>query len=151
MANQNNVQTGLMGTYDTNNAYFMADGKTAYGYGATTFFRFTYDNMMVSIQQDPQGTAVSSLNGKTGGTFTLTLNQMSPFNKVLDELADEHRPGGFPPTLATVHVTILALTLTSQRKQMAAQLTKLVSLRGQFTYSMLLKILFSNRRLINNG
>lgn len=96
MANQNNAQTGLMGTYDTNNAYFMADGKTAYGYGATTFFKFTYDNMMVSIQQDPQGTAVSSLNGKTGGTFTLTLNQMSPFNKVLDELADEHRPGGFP-------------------------------------------------------
>lgn len=96
MATQNNVQTGLMGTYDTNNAYFMADGKTAYGYGATTFFKFTYDNTMVSIQQDPQGTAVSSLNGKTGGTFTLTLNQMSPFNEVLDELADERRPGGFP-------------------------------------------------------
>ena len=96
MATQNNVQTGLMGTYDTNNAYFMADGKTAYGYGATTFFKFTYDNTMVSIQQDPQGTAVSSINGKTGGTFTLTLNQMSPFNEVLDELADERRPGGFP-------------------------------------------------------
>lgn len=96
MANQNNVQTGLMGTYDTNNEYFMADGKTAYGYGATTFFKFAYDNTMVSIQQDPQGTAVSSISGKTGGTFTLTLNQMSPFNEVLDELADERRPGGFP-------------------------------------------------------
>lgn len=96
MATHNNVQTGVMGTYDANNAYFMADGKTAYGYGATTLFTFTYDNDMVTVQQDPQGTAVSSYDNKTGGTFTLTINQMSPFNKVLDELADERRAGGFP-------------------------------------------------------
>lgn len=96
MTAHNNVQTGLMGTYDANNTYFMADGKTAYGYGATTLFTFSYDNDMVSVQQDAQGTGVSSINNKTGGTFTLTINQMSPFNQVLDKLADERRPGGFP-------------------------------------------------------
>ena len=44
MAANNKIQTGLMGTYDANDTYFSADGKTAYGYGATTLFTFTYDN-----------------------------------------------------------------------------------------------------------
>ena len=95
MAAHNNIQTGLMGTYDANDTYFTADGKTAYGFGATTLFTVAYDNDMVSVQQDPQGTATASENNKTGGTFTVTLNQMSPFNAVLDALANERRKGGF--------------------------------------------------------
>lgn len=96
MAAHNNVQTGVMGTYDANNVYFTIDGKTAYGFGATTLFTFSYDNDLLSVQQDPQGTAVPSINNKTGGTFTLTINQMSPFNAVIDQLADERRVGGYP-------------------------------------------------------
>ena len=52
MAAHNNAQTGLMGTYDANNVYFTIDGKTAYGYGATTLFTFSYDNDLLSVQQD---------------------------------------------------------------------------------------------------
>ena len=95
MAAHNNAQTGLMGTYDANNVYFTIDGKTAYGYGATTLYTFSYDNDLLSVQQDPQGTGTASINNKTGGTFTLTINQMSPFNKIIDDLADERRVGGY--------------------------------------------------------
>lgn len=95
MAAHNNIMTGVMGTYDANDAYFTADGVTAYGYGATTLFTFSYDNDLLSTQQDPQGTAIPSINNKTGGTFTLTINQMSPFNAKLAQLADERRKGGF--------------------------------------------------------
>ena len=45
MAAHNNAQTGLMGTYDANNVYFTIDGKTAYGYGATPLFTFSYDTI----------------------------------------------------------------------------------------------------------
>lgn len=83
-------------TYDTNDVYFSADGKTAYMYGVNTFFTVSYDNDLQMLQEDPQGTAVPSISHKTSATFTLTLNQMSPFNAVLDALADEHRKGGFP-------------------------------------------------------
>ena len=95
MAAHNNIHTGVMGTYDANDTYFTADGKTAYGYGANTLFTFSYDNDLENVAQDPQGTAVPSINNKTSGTFVVTLNQMSPFNAVLDALANERRKGGF--------------------------------------------------------
>ena len=95
MSANNKNKTDLMGTYDTNDVYFSADGKTAYGFGVTTLFTFSYDNDLENVQQDPQGTGVPSINNKTGATFTVTLNQMSPFNAVLDALADERRKGGF--------------------------------------------------------
>ena len=90
MSNHNSSQTGLMGTYDTNNVYFNADGKEIFGFGADA-----YDNDNVSVAQDPSGTGVASRQHKSGGTFTLTINQMSPSIAVLDELADEARDGGF--------------------------------------------------------
>lgn len=95
MVAHNNIKTDLMGTYDANDTYFTADGKTAYGYGASTLFTFSYDNDLENVQQDPQGTGVPSINNKTGATFVVTLNQMSPFNAVLDALANERRKGGF--------------------------------------------------------
>lgn len=96
MAAHNNDITGVMGTYDANDTYFTADGVTGYGYGASAIFTFSYDNDLLQVQQDPQGSAVASINNKTGGTFTVTVNQMSPFNAKLAQLADERRKGGFP-------------------------------------------------------
>lgn len=96
MAANNKIKTDLMGTYEVNDAYFSADGKTAYGFGVTTLFTVTYDNDLQNTQEDPQGTGISSLNNKTSATFNLTLNQMSPFNAVLEALTDERRKGGFP-------------------------------------------------------
>lgn len=95
MSANSKIKTDLMGTYDTNDTYFSADGKTAYGFGVNTMFTFSYDNDLENLQLDPQGTAIPSYNNKTSGTFVLTLTQMSPFNAVLDALADERRKGGF--------------------------------------------------------
>ena len=52
MANHNSSQTGLMGTYDTNNVYFNADGKEIFGFGADAYFTFAYDNDNVSVAQE---------------------------------------------------------------------------------------------------
>ncbi|AKG66649.1 hypothetical protein [Lactobacillus helveticus] len=95
MAANNKIKTDLMGTYDANDTYFSADGKTAYGYGTTNLFTFSYDNDLESVQEDAQGTGVPSIINKTSATFNVTLNQMSPFNAVLDGLANERRKGGF--------------------------------------------------------
>lgn len=84
-----------MGTYDTNNVYFNADGKELFGFGADAYFTFSYDNDRVSVVQDPSGTGVASRQHKSGGTFVVTINQMSPSIAVLDELADEARDSGF--------------------------------------------------------
>lgn len=88
--------TGLMGTYDTDNVYFNADGKQLIGFGADAYFTFSYDNDNVSVKQDPSGTPTASRQHKSGGTFTLTIDQMSPSIAILDELADESRKEGFP-------------------------------------------------------
>lgn len=89
------TQTGSMGTYDTNNVYFNADGKEIFGFGNEAYFTFEYDTDNVSVAQDPSGTGVASIQHKSGGTFTVTINQMSPSIAVLDKLADEARDDGF--------------------------------------------------------
>lgn len=85
----------FVGIYDTSNVYFTADNKTIYGFGDSTLFTFTYTNNLIAAHQDPQGVSTAGRNHKTGGTFTVTLSQMSPANAIFDQLADSQGNDGF--------------------------------------------------------
>lgn len=90
-----NNTDAFVGIYDTNNVYFTAGGKTIYGFGDSTLFTFQYNNDLISPHQDPQGTSTAGRNHKTGGTFAVTLSQMSPGNTIFDELTDMQGDDGF--------------------------------------------------------
>lgn len=104
MASHNQPQTGLMATYDANDTTFMANGQQIFGYGEDTMFTAAYDNDSITVKQDPQGTGVASRNNKTGGTITVNLDETSPANKTMEELADV---GNFPVDIvtSTMHIS----------------------------------------------
>lgn len=104
MASHNQPQTGLMATYDANDTTVMANGRQIFGYGEDTMFTASYDNETVTVKQDPQGTGVASKNNKTGGTITLNIDETSPSNTWLEELANA---GNFPVDIitSTIHIT----------------------------------------------
>ena len=54
------------------------------GYKKGTFVTANMDEDRVSVESNAQGEASWSLNNSKLGTITLTLNQTSPFNKILN-------------------------------------------------------------------
>ena len=98
MVAHNSPQTGLMAEYDANEATVMVNGTWIFGFGEDTMFTSEYDNDKISIKQDPQGTGVASHNNKTGATLTINLDETSPSNKALRQLADV---GNFPVDIIT--------------------------------------------------
>ncbi|MGE7121802.1 phage structural protein [Peribacillus sp. NPDC046944] len=54
------------------------------GYKKGTFVTANMDEDRVSVESNAQGEASWSLNNSKLGTVTLTLNQTSPFNKILN-------------------------------------------------------------------
>ena len=99
MASFNSAETGLMAKYNANDTTLMVDGELMYGFAADTMISVAYDNDNVTVAQDPQGTAVASINNKTGATLTVNLNETSPSNAKLTELANTRAE--FPLDLRT--------------------------------------------------
>ena len=98
MASHNDSRTGLMGTYDANDTTIMVDGHEMFGFNGDTMFTASYDQDRGEADQDPQGTGHFSKNNKTGGTITINLDETSPCNSILENLANT---GNFPVDIVT--------------------------------------------------
>ena len=88
MPSFNSAEPGLMAKYNANDITLMVDGELMYGFAPDTMISVAYDHDNVTVSQDPQGTAVASINNKTGATLTVNLNETSPSNAKLTELAN---------------------------------------------------------------
>lgn len=121
MASFNSSETGLMAKYSANDTTLMIDGELIFGYAAETMITVSYDNDNVTVTQDPQGTAVASINNKTGATITVNLNETSPSNAKLTELANTR--GEFPLDLrtSTIHQTAAHCYISKMPDNTAAQ------------------------------
>lgn len=121
MASFNSSETGLMARYTANDTTLMIDGELIFGYAVDTMITVAYDNDNVTVTQDPQGTGVASINNKTGATITVNLNETSPSNAKLTELANTR--GEFPLDLrtSTIHQTAAHCYISKMPDNTAAQ------------------------------
>ena len=135
MASFNSAETGLMAKYNANDTTLMVDGELMFGYATDTMITVAYDNDNVTVSQDPQGTAVASVNNKTGATITVNLNETSPSNAKLTELANTR--GEFPLDLRQ-QFTRPRLTVTFQRCQTTPPHKTQVTVHGRSTHLTLI-------------
>ena len=121
MASFNSSETGLMAQYNANDTTLMADGELIFGYADGTMITVTYDNDNVTVTQDPQGTAVASINNKTGATITVNLNETSPSNAKLTELANTRSEFALDLRTSTIHQTAAHCYISKMPDNTAAQ------------------------------
>lgn len=89
--NFNSSQTGLMATYNAAESTLVINGNLMYGFmSGDNMFQITWDNDNMTVSTDSMGTSVASINNKDSATMTINLNQMSPCNAILLDLANRH-------------------------------------------------------------
>lgn len=72
--------------YDASTVTATVKNSIVTGFKKGTFITANYDEDRVSVESNAQGEASWSLNNSSLGTITFTLNQTSPFCKVLNDL-----------------------------------------------------------------
>jgi len=77
------------GVYDASKITTTLNNMIVTGYKKGTFVTANIDGDRVTVESNAQGEASWALNNSKLGTVTLTLNQTSPFNRILNELANK--------------------------------------------------------------
>ncbi|MGE7621693.1 phage structural protein [Viridibacillus sp. NPDC096237] len=71
--------------YDASTITTTLNNMIVTGYKKGTFVTANMDEDRVTVESNAQGEASFALNNSKLGTVTLTLNQTSPFNKILNQ------------------------------------------------------------------
>lgn len=87
MPNYNSPKTGFMAKYNADDTTIMVNNNPIYGFGEDTMVTVSYDQDRGTINIDPQGTGVLSVNNKDLATVTLNISESSPSAKLLSDLS----------------------------------------------------------------
>lgn len=78
------------GIYDASKITVVLKNMNVTGFKKGTFVTANKDDESVTVESNAQGEATWAINNSKLGTITLTLNQTSPFCKVLNQLDKTH-------------------------------------------------------------
>ncbi|MED4455904.1 phage structural protein [Metabacillus fastidiosus] len=77
------------GIYDAAAITTTLNGAIVTGYKKGTFVTANMDEDRVTVESNAQGEASWALNNSKLGTVTLTLNQTSPYNRILNQYVNQ--------------------------------------------------------------